>query len=453
MLTTAAELWKTWTDAGVLRPQDYDKDISDFVSVGLGGTRTSDIVEALVQARWTPRELLHAIAPAVASFSGMMQDLLALYAKVGARAGTGENLRIRYEFDKSDPLDHMLAHFREQAALASRAARRSATQLVFDGVHAFRGPAQPLASWERAQELIGTHDPRDWPFAQRVPSPATTGDETADLVLARWAAVVNAVVDVLTELGSTTGETSDWLRQNDPARETLEGAVAQAATDFWPMANFAALHALADSVRDGEAEQDSVEQVAAWLDGFWSVEDTKSLVNDVTDLLSLPTWGRRHELYSAWIAAQLDQALGPGRLEFVVVGGVLRFPFKATKLADFVIADGAVELWCEVRSDLADPVGKKRTGGIQPDYRVVQFGADPVVGTLLAVEAKQYLRSSPAQHVEALTDYAAGLPHATVLIVGHGVLGPHRASASSCGGSAAYSRLRARPSRSPSRVR
>jgi len=83
------------------------------------------------------------------------------------------------------------------------------------------------------------------------------------------------------------------MRENRPTRLTispppfaskaaLEGAVARAATDFWPMTNSAALHALADAVRDDEAEQDIVEQVAVWLDGFWSVEDTKSLVKDVT---------------------------------------------------------------------------------------------------------------------------------------------------------------------------
>ena len=326
-------------------------------------------------------------------------------------------------------MDQQLAHFREQADLARRTARRARARLVFDLGHAFESPARTLGSWERAHELAGTTDLGSWPFARGLPAPAPTGDERADAVLDRWSTVIDAVLDVLAEMGTTTAETTTWMREHDLQRETLEGAVAQAATDLWAPIGAAALHTLADAVRDGSAEDGLIEALSNWLDAFWVPETYDEVVQDLEDLLAMPTWGKRHELYSAWVATQLDRALPTDRLDFVVVDGVLRFPFKATRLATLASAEGPLELWCELRSPLADPVSAKRSGAIQPDYRVVRRGvgpADPsaaVEGTVLAVEVKQYLRSAARRHAEAVTDYAAGLPRASVLLVGHGPLG------------------------------
>src|SRR4051812_13915869 len=100
MHSTAGQLWRTWTDGKVLQPEHYDQDLADLVREAIAGTGLSDLAEALDEAQWTPRQLLHAIAPALVSFSGMMQDLLTLYAKIGARSGTGDNLLIRYEFSE-----------------------------------------------------------------------------------------------------------------------------------------------------------------------------------------------------------------------------------------------------------------------------------------------------------------------------------------------------------------
>ncbi|MBV9823441.1 MAG: hypothetical protein JO144_14500, partial [Actinobacteria bacterium] len=130
MHSTAGELWRTWTDGKVLQPEHYDRDVADLVRAALGSASSSGLAGAMDAARWTPRQLLHAIAPALVSFSGMMQDLLTLYAKIGARSGTGDNLLLRYEFTEDDPFDQLLSHFRDQATLA-RTASRAAVPLAF----------------------------------------------------------------------------------------------------------------------------------------------------------------------------------------------------------------------------------------------------------------------------------------------------------------------------------
>ncbi len=43
--------------------------------------------------------------------------------------------------------------------------------------------------------------------------------------------------------------------------------------------------------------------------------------------------------------------------------------------------------------------------------------------TVLAIEVKQYRRGAAGRHGAVLAKYAAGLPEATVLLVGHGPLG------------------------------
>jgi hypothetical protein len=357
----------------------------------------------------------------------MMNDLLVLYAKVGAREATGENLRIVYEFDPTDPLDQLLSEFREQTATARRLATRTATTFAFDLGHVWQAPVGGLRRRDLS-ELTGPGRAREWRFDQGLSTPAPTGDPDADAVISRWSALLDSVLGVLSSLGPTANDVSSWLEREGDNGGPLERAVAIASNDYWVMNSWADMQTFADTVRTemaGPAGAPTlVDEVSSWLDGFVVSEDLQALADELSDLFSMPTWGKRHELYSAWIATQLDRALQPGRLAFKVVDGALRFPFKATKVADFTAAGGEFELWCELRSALAEPVSKKRKSGIQPDYRVVARGANPVEGTALAVEVKQYLRPASRAHAEAVTDYSAGLPTAKVFLVGHGPLGP-----------------------------
>lgn len=424
MHTTAAQLWETWIQAGVIRPKDYDEDLAQAVLRHLPSTGPADLVAAMTTAEWTPRDLLHALEPELAIFSAMLQDLLRLYEKVGARSATGDNLRISYEFDDDDPLDVLLSSFREEEHTARRVARSASEGgFTFNLDHAFENPARNLGSWQLIETLFDGQPLEEWPFALGAPKAYPTWDERADDIVRRGLAIVQGTLDVLSGLGDTTAESTAWLRAHSDARGTLDGDIAQAATDFWPMFTTATLHALGDAFRDGSAGGQLLDEMEVWLDGFASDATVEALIADITDLLSLPSWGKRHELYSAWIASQIDEALTTDRAEFRVVDATLRFPFAATLLADITTAGGRHELWCEMRTDLIDPVSGERLRGIQPDYRVLRREADGTGTTVLAIEVKQYLRSASGRHGKVLAMYAAGLPEATVLLVGHGPLG------------------------------
>ncbi|MEV2242096.1 hypothetical protein [Micromonospora sp. NPDC049891] len=150
--------------------------------------------------------------------------------------------------------------------------------------------------------------------------------------------------------------------------------------------------------------------------------DVEVLREAVETMLALPIWGRRHEFYSAWLVTEFDKAL-PERLTFRVQEGILAFPFRATPIADMESAAGPIELWAELRSPYHNPIGASRKNGIQPDYRFLA-GPDPQCDTVLAVEAKQYLRPAAKNPGQALADYSGGLPKAVVILAAYGPVSP-----------------------------
>lgn len=407
----------------MVQPESHDFDLAQTVCVRLGTDMVSELPTAMDAAGWLPRDLLHAISSELESFSGMLQDLLSLYERVGARSATRDNLRISYEFVEGEPIDVLLSSFREQVANVRSAVRELVTPLSFSSDFAFQSPIGDMVDWDRIRELFGTGDLHTVSLPRTAPRPTPTGVLAADAVIERGLRVVDAVFAMLAAGGSTIGDAIAGLRhQGEPNEVDVEGAVVQAATDWWPLATTSALHGLAEAVREGRERLGLINDVGAWLDNFKSTDPIEVTLEHVVDVLSMPSWGMRHELYAAWVATQFDQALPTDRLTFVVVDETLRFPFKATHLATVHAADGLHELWCEIRSDLLDGSGN-RVRGIQPDYRVLRRNEDGSSTTVLAVEVKQYRGANAKRHGKVLAMYAAGLPDANVFLVGHGPIG------------------------------
>jgi hypothetical protein len=98
--------------------------------------------------------------------------------------------------------------------------------------------------------------------------------------------------------------------------------------------------------------------------------------------------------------------------------GTIRFAFSGTHLATFDGFAPRLHLWTELRSPLANPVGK-RTVAIQPDLTLL---ADPITArhSPLVVECKQYKRASTRNFADALSDYAHGHPDARIVLVNYG---------------------------------
>jgi hypothetical protein len=419
-IRSAADLWSAWVRDGTLKPQNYDSDIEDLVKAALdrAGFRGIRVTIAMNRAGWTARDLIHTLAPAVASFAGMMRDLLRLMTRISATSGNDASLRVVYEFEDGEVIDESLDAFRERVSRVERVAVR-ASGLTFDPVHAFASPLQSLG-FRRVDDPGWPREP--WQFGDQLDGPVQTGNDRVDELLQRNMELIERASSLLATIGETFDHIFSWVDTADADDPLLP--MAQYAHD-WLLSQLPLVRTFARAYLDGEPSARAVvlDDWNAWLDGFRAPDLILTLdrdVDDLLDVLNFPSWGKRHELYSAWITTQIDRAL-KGRLSFELDGGALRFPFKPHLVARLDAPFGDLELWSELRvRGGTDLLGASRKNGVQPDYLFIQHATRDAV---LAVEAKQYLRSAKSRHAIVLRDYTKVLKDATVLLVAHGPIG------------------------------
>ncbi|MFL6450435.1 MAG: hypothetical protein ACJ746_22555 [Bryobacteraceae bacterium] len=148
--------------------------------------------------------------------------------------------------------------------------------------------------------------------------------------------------------------------------------------------------------------------------------DVSVLLEDLDEILSMPVWRRRHEVYSVWVGSRIVDALGK-TATIHASDGIILFSFRATHLATLPLGPGeGLQLWTELRTPLRDPIGKGRKSGIQPDYVLTIGPSDDPSRSLIVVECKQYLRGSRRNFGAAVIDYARGHPNAFILLVNYG---------------------------------
>jgi hypothetical protein len=145
-------------------------------------------------------------------------------------------------------------------------------------------------------------------------------------------------------------------------------------------------------------------------------------VADLQSYLSLPIWQKRHELYAVWIATEIVNALPDHVCEIHHEDGKIVFAFRETVVATVKSAWPPVRLISERRVPLAEPIGKGRSGNVQPDYGLWRHEAG-VETCGLVVEVKHYKRSASSSFRHVLTDYSRAFPKAQVYLVNHGPIG------------------------------
>lgn len=419
-MTAAAEVWRRLVEDGVLRPRSYDEDVVTLLDGQLPGSGALPM--RMEVAGWTARDLLRAMSPAVDSFAGLMRDLLALYTGIAASHATKENLILSYEFDEGDVFDQSLAQFRSAVA-------------TLDGAQAMRGsfvlppkpwnyPSSKMRSLGNAEAKTLRDEGEDgWDFT--LPAPPETDDPMVARGVSLVYAVLTAACDTLRNYGATMHAVRNspalWDRNKDELAEHQR--LFFDFTDYFPEMVILKLHADVDDLASKSSNDacNWLREVENWCSSFWETEscDAESALESV---LSLPMWGKRHELYSAWVVCLIAEAFKGQHLQFEIVNGTLSFPFKATKIASFEDRVGSVELWAEVRSAASGELAHGRKQGVQPDYRFLRPSQAPS-DTEMAVEVKHYRRAAATRHGDTARDYARALPRARVTVVAHGPIG------------------------------
>jgi hypothetical protein len=147
-------------------------------------------------------------------------------------------------------------------------------------------------------------------------------------------------------------------------------------------------------------------------------------MTDLEELLRLPIWQQRNELFAVWIATEIVNGLQEHCVRLHHDNGRLEFGFRETALATVLTSAPLFTLYSERRSPLAPNSGSKtRSEGVQPDYGIWKTGQTDVSACTLAVECKHYKQSAGRKFTEVLSDYALSLPNAEVYLVNYGPIG------------------------------
>jgi hypothetical protein len=205
---------------------------------------------------------------------------------------------------------------------------------------------------------------------------------------------------------------------SDMADGLAPGSVAQHETDYWLCTS---VHLLGRILRLPAEDQAALgaKLEARYRDLARRKLSFKADVQALERILSLPVWRRRHELYAVWIATEMVRALDGHDVELHHEDGSIVFAFKDTVVATVRSAAPERTLVAERRTPLADPVGKGRTGAVQPDYGVWSEGRGGQRCDLI-VEVKHYKREAKGPFRDVLIDYTRAHPGAQVVLVNHG---------------------------------
>jgi hypothetical protein len=235
----------------------------------------------------------------------------------------------------------------------------------------------------------------------------------------------------LAELPSQEPDESESNNPSDrqPDERPRRGFVI-AAHDFWPN-SFAENLCLAIEAVNGHTADKRTEAASrlttAIQTGFErpprQARTRVTLEQKFLDLVNLPIWKKRHELYAVWVASRIADALSDLSWEWHPDGDTLRFSFSGVELATISTDATRHMFWTEKRTALEEPgfFGRKH---IQPDYRIITVPTHRHDATSLVVECKQYRNWSKRNFGSALDDYAKGCPKAPVILVNYGPTDP-----------------------------
>lgn len=431
----------------------YDAELVSVLKRKLFPRSEQRLEDELRKAPPRTEHFLEIFFGALKPFSEMLRDVVKMLEDAGARR-SDDNLRIAFNFDESSPaLAMTLSEFREMESFFKQVIRPVVVRL-WNSNHLFmlakevNDAVNKIAAEDLNGRAAKVRDSRvgTWvedngrPVWLTFPGFPRSGHLTLDDAVGLAEELIHYFNEEIQQLGATYDEFTQamralpWEEGDDAERAIFDKEIArprrafvQAAHDFW--ANFFAekLCLGVEAVNDltGSDKFEAAQLLAiAIRHGFELPPQRKrtiqTLEEDFRELVNLPIWKKRHELYAVWVAGRIADALADFSWEWHPDGDTLRFPFRGAELATFRSQNGSTHVfWTEKKTTLKKP-GIFGRENIQPDYRVMTFPTEREDATSLVVECKQYRKWSKKNFGGALDDYAAGCPKAPVILVNYG---------------------------------
>jgi hypothetical protein len=440
---TPLQLWKQLEkDAGLElnlrknkrgRDADLEEEVLNRLDPAAGTSKAYSSLSDLLIAdmgssspRITVERLLIALLDSQRGFGSMMKEILDTLIIANARIGE-HVLSCSFKFDEqSDPIVLTLEQFREQVEKI-RTVLVSRYQLPDFGMR-----------WDLSGALSRLRPKR----TQRPPNSlsslpsavaASTGYPALDESLIVLTDLVTEFLVRCSQYGTDRRKIFDVVREKFPDTNVpahlAELHLATDATDFWDVNIIESIDYITQGLRNRELDAQSL---AADLRPLLSNIKRKQSweeksYNELLDILNLPTWRKRHELYSVWVGTVLLRTANQyaDNMQFHPENGILSFAFGGSRLATYSWGGETLDIYAELRTDLTG-TSTKRKKSIQPDFRVVRANSSASLNdaTRLVLECKHYLRPSSRNFSQAANDYARSCHYSTVLIVNHGPADP-----------------------------
>jgi len=456
LMNTSWEIWDFLIEKAGLDVRNYDLHIVEELCNGLNiAFPCKDIKMELRERNISPELFIGAFLKAIQPYAQMMADLCVFFYLHGVKRANKE-MKILFDFGKGpEDFGFDLRHFREVLWMYGKISQYVAvygwnhkTLLRLEGI--FRD------FWG-----YNPHDPNaeDWLFNYRengkfnfpLPFLPVTGIEEIDLWLQRvwqvWATIIlecrkygsncdDLIKDAeirqrerpeITE--EERKESYDFIRHSQelPDFKEWDAWTLVALCEGWYECMLRGLFGFTEKLMDIpkdrrlEEAQSTIRQIQELFSNLPRREGEREvLIKELLELLNLPIWGRRHELYQTWVLTQIDKALEDYQRTIHHVNGALILRFSGTHVGTIETEKGRIHIWSELRSPLANPLGKGRKRHIQPDYSLTFEPITAPSQTVVAIECKQYHKANPKNFATALIDYARGRPNAKVVLVNYG---------------------------------
>lgn len=428
MITSPAELWKSLCSSAGLELRlskgkpGRDADIEESLRLALDVPDSAVSLEVwleedalLPKPSISTETLLVEILKSQNGFAQMMQDILDVLIEANA-VNASNQLSVEFKFDDvSDPLKATLEQFRATVLrtrnVLEKRPKLPDSDLRWSLFETLRRYIPNDSSGER---------PKGFPPVESINK---TGHQGIDAQLDTIAELVSAVRGLWCKHGETRSQVFETARKSDFPGELLR--LCRDATDFWDIGVLQGAQEISAQLNSGQQDH---EEIFAILDSQlsrveWSYNWVSRTFDELLDILNLPAWKRRHELYSVWIGTRLlvvVQSVAP-EISYHTVNDVLSFAFGGSRLATFNWNNKQYDVWAELRSTL---VGKspKRKKGIQPDFRILQVDISQSIAsqTTYVLECKHYLSANKKNFTQAVKDYATSCPQANVQLINHG---------------------------------
>jgi len=419
IIENSAELWNALVQNAGLDLNLYDKPLLDDLADSLH-ISSLDFASSLETSGVTVEQLLKEFLQAITPYSLMMRDLLAMFSKASAQT-TNNNIKIKFDFNiNCSGLEFDLCDFRQWEekfesvcgiALVDQWDLQSLLELehayTYENITYRYNPK----GWDESFLPVNS-DARRWLLSLEsisqslplVPPPTVVDEELHDYIRRTWKAL---------ELVIRECDANDDTCNNNVQTELSSlkiGFVRHVVRNAF---------LIAENIE--ELNPPIKVRLASVFDNLTQAnQETAIDIKEVIEILSLPVWKRRHDLYSAWVGSLIVKAMGNDARVHQAENSII-YSFRGTHLATLTVeAKCPIYLWAELRTTMMNPTGKGRKFAIQPDYVIAKEPVTHPSSSLLIVECKQYLHASKRNFVSALLDYATGHPHAMVLLVNYG---------------------------------